>query len=89
MNAFKPTLRFRPPPKNTVWFDLCESPENCLLGNACIKAHSTEELHEWWTRASQKEKSILGQQPRTPVESLRTLITESRRLGISPKNVVR
>ncbi len=69
---------------------MCKNPWNCLFGNACTKAHSTEELHEWSIRISSQlhEKKSFMIERKCQVESIRTLINESRRLGIPTKNVV-
>jgi hypothetical protein len=92
MDMLKPTWRFRPPPENAGVLEICKGPRNCLFGNACTKAHSTEELHEWWIRISyqlrEKERSMTGRKHQSTIESIRNLINENRRLGLPPKNVV-
>ncbi|KAG9474614.1 hypothetical protein GDO78_004747 [Eleutherodactylus coqui] len=41
----------RTPPLGISRFSLCESPLQCIYGNACPKAHCQEELQEWILRA--------------------------------------
>ncbi|XP_053309530.1 helicase with zinc finger domain 2 isoform X2 [Spea bombifrons] len=40
----------RAPPINIKDVALCESPQPCVYGNVCPKAHSKEELEEWMMR---------------------------------------
>ncbi|KAM4032193.1 3'-5' exoribonuclease HELZ2 isoform 1-T2 [Anomaloglossus baeobatrachus] len=40
----------RAPPYGISRFSLCESPSQCIYGNACQKAHTQEELQEWILR---------------------------------------
>ncbi|CAN2389921.1 Helicase with zinc finger [Pristimantis euphronides] len=40
----------RAPPLGMSRFALCESPLQCIYGNACQKAHSQQELQEWILR---------------------------------------
>jgi hypothetical protein len=92
MDVLKPRWRFRPPPENARVLEMCNSNWNCLFGSACTKAHSLEELHEWSIRISSglcdTERSMTEQKHQSQVELIRALINESRRQGISPKNVV-
>ncbi|KAM3922801.1 3'-5' exoribonuclease HELZ2 [Leptodactylus fuscus] len=42
--------KYRTPPLGMSQFSLCDSPLQCIYGNACEKAHSQEELQEWILR---------------------------------------
>ena len=92
MELIKPTWRFRSPPENVGMLEMCKSPQNCLFGIACTKAHSTHELQEWSVRIlyqmHEKKRSLMERKHVSQIESIRNIINESRRLGLPPKNVV-
>lgn len=93
MDVVKPIWRFRPPPENAGVLEMCRlGPRNCPFGNACPKAHFSEEMHEWHLRISfqihQKMRSVAERKFQSPIDSVRNLINEGRRLGLPQKNMV-
>ena len=93
MDVVKPIWRFRVPPENVGILELCRlGPKNCPFGNACPRAHSPEEIHEWQLRISyqmhQKMRPMIERKFQSQIDSVRNLINEGRRLGLPPKNMV-